>query len=135
MSVDSVNDTPWAIVDLGSWFSAFGEITLDRTMQKLGLDKLNIKEICQQEHLLGPSSNPMKTVCAARVLFTFSNLQGGKVVNFDIWFDVMVETFPFLTALLSLLSMKAFLNFRYSNFSTIIDRAIYLLKRVKYFFI
>lgn len=131
MSVDNANDTPSAIIDSGSCCSVVGKVTLDRAMRKLGLDKLIDEDICQQEHLFGPSNNLMKTLCAVRVPFTCSSPHGGKVINFDIRFDVIDGTLPFLIGLPSLVSMKASLNFRYSNISIIIDRVIYRLQLVK----
>lgn len=117
MSVDNAINTPSAIIDLGSCCSVLGKVILDRAMRKLGLNKLNDEEICQQEHLFGPSSNPMKTICAVRFPFTCSDPHGGNVISFDIRLDVIDGTLSLLIGLPSLVSMKASLNFRYSNVS------------------
>lgn len=131
MSVDNANDTTGVINDLGLCCSIVGNVTLDRAIRKLGLDKLNEEESCEQKHHFGPFNNPMKTICAVRIPFTCSDPDGSKVINFDIRFDVIDGTFPFLMGLPSHVSMKASLNFRYSNISIIIDRVSYRLQLVK----
>lgn len=131
MSVDFVNDVPSAIVDSGSCCSVVGQNTLDQAMKRLGISELKDEDICQREHLFGPSNKPMKTICAVRVPFTCNIAQNNSSVLFNIRFDVIEGDLPFLIGLPSLLAMKGTLNFQYCNLSLIIQRTTYRLQLVK----
>lgn len=132
MSVDIANDASSAFIDSGSCCSVIGKVTLGTAMRKLGLDKLNDENNCQQNQLCGPSNNPMKTVCTIPILFTCSAAHGGKHININIQFNVIDVALPFMMGPPALVSMKTS-NFRYSIISIIIDRLSYRLQPVKQF--
>lgn len=131
MSSDEVIDMPSAIVDSGSCCSVVGKETLDEAMQKLQISELKDEPIRQREHLFGPSTTPMKSICAVRVPFICKVPGGDQLATFNIRFDVIDGRLPFLIGLPSLLAMKGTLNFQYSNLSINISGVIYRLRLLK----
>lgn len=82
MNPDLNSDVPSAIMDSGSCCSVVGVETLTLAMTKLGLSELKDEDICQKEHLFGPSNEQMKIICAIRVLclFVCSSFQAKDLV-------------------------------------------------------
>ena len=89
-------------------------------MNQLGITEIPNAQIKQTRHRFGDSADETKTVCA--ILFPFEYKAKDKShTSFQIHFDVIPGTLPFLVGWPSLRAMKANINCEYLNMGIKVD--------------
>lgn len=131
LSADKQADTPAAIIDSGASASVVGKETLDNALKHLGMTHLKDERIIHHEHQFGPSQKPCRTLCAVRVPFKCENIRTNQTITFNVRFDVIAGSLPFLIGLPSLTAMKASLNFHYGSLSLAINHNLYRLRLIR----
>lgn len=106
-----VSDLPGAVIDSGAVASIVGKKSLDRALSELGIDKVPDAKPNRPEHRFGENPEAQKTILAIRFPFSCNNKDGSDKQEFDITFDVIEGSLPFLIGLPSLRNMKGNLNF------------------------
>lgn len=104
------NLTDGAIIDSGACTSVVGRSTLDSALAKLKIKKLVDGKPLRMHHQFGPNSEKHPTICSVHFYFWGNDRQEPL---FDIKFDVIDGSLPFLVGLPSLVAMRANLNFSY----------------------
>jgi len=103
-----------AIVDSGACSSVVGQDTLNAAMRQVGISEVPNAQVKQVDHRFGDSEEETKSACA--ILFPFSHKSvKGYITRFQVHFDVIPGSLPFLIGWPSLKAMRANINCEFMN--------------------
>lgn len=109
------NQCHGAIVDSGACGSVVGQSTLDDALRSMGIQNVPDGKISRECHRFGNHPEPHKTKCAVKIPFQCLDESDNQTSHFDIMFDVIPGTLPFLIGLPTLLVMRSCLNFKFKS--------------------
>lgn len=124
MRLGGGNNVPSAIVGFGACASVVYKKTLENKMRVIAIKGVKYGEICQPEHQLCSSGEPLKTICPVRMPFQYSMKGSSEQVRFHIRFDVISGVLPSLIALPLLKAMRAAYRFIFNNLSLAVHNYI-----------
>lgn len=110
-----------AVLDSGACTSVVGKTTLDFALRALNINEVSDGVPTRESHRFGNHTETHRTLCAVKFPFRLKDDYGACVGEFNIQFDVIDGSLPFLIGLPSLMAMKSNINFKYVSLGIFIE--------------